>query len=114
VQPSTRAPTSTDSCDSCEMTTSPPESNGDDELPEIPDFIPDDAFSAGGPKEPSAEERASKAARIARENDRLRKAGQISDGSGKPVYRKSSKVAPWIGIGAAIAVLVVVVALLAR
>lgn len=102
------------SCHSGVMTTSPPENNGDDDLPDIPDFIPDDAFTASGPKEPSAEERAAKAARIARENDRLRKAGQISDGSGKPAYRNSSKLAPWIGIGAAVAVLVVVVALLAR
>jgi len=94
------------------MTASPPEPNGDD-VPEIPDFIPDEGFVAAGPKEPSAEERAAKAARIARGNDRLRAAGQISDGSGKPVYRRTSKVAPWIGIGAAVAVLIVVIAILA-
>lgn len=81
--------------------------------PEIPDFIPDDAFTSGAPKEPSASERAEKAARIARENDRLRRAGQIADGSGKPVYQRRSKLAPWIGIGAAVAIVIVVVALLA-
>jgi len=95
------------------MTASPPEPNGDDELPEIPDFIPEDGFLAAGPKEASAEERAAQAARIARGNDRLRAAGQIADGTGKPAYRRASKVAPWIGIGAAVAVLIVVVALLA-
>jgi len=96
------------------MTTSPSEPGGDDDLPDIPDFIPDEGFLAAGPKEPSAEERAQKAARIARENDRLRRAGEISDGTGKPVYQRRSRLAPWIGIGAAVAVLIVVVALLAR
>ena len=96
------------------MTTSPPEPSGDDDVPDIPDFIPDEGFLAAGPREPSAEERAQKAARIARENDRLRRAGEISDGTGKPVYRRRSRLAPWIGIGAAVAVLIVVVALLAR
>lgn len=80
---------------------------------EIPDFIPDDFAIDAAPKEPTAEERAAKMARIARENDRLQKAGQIADGSGKPAYRRASKVAPWVGIGAAVAILIVVVALLA-
>lgn len=100
------------------MATALPDDHDDDHVPEIPDFIPDslpsEEFLTSGPKEPSADERAAKAARIARENDRLRKAGQISDGSGKPAYRRTTKVAPWVGIGAAIAVLVLVVALLAR
>jgi|GEM_PF-323190 hypothetical protein len=95
------------------MTASPPEPDGNDDVPEIPDFIPDEGFVASGPKEPSAEERAAKAARIAQGNDRLRAAGQISDGTGKPAYRRGSKVAPWIGIAAAVAVLIVVVAVLA-
>jgi len=64
------------------MTASPPEPNGDDDLPEIPDFIPEEGFLAAGPKEASAEERAAQAARIARGNDRLRAAGQIADGTG--------------------------------
>ena len=95
------------------MTASPPEPSGDDDLPEIPDFIPDEGFLATGPKDPSAEERVAQAARIARGNDRLRAAGQISDGTGKPAYRRASKVAPWVGIGVAVAVLIVVVAILA-
>lgn len=81
--------------------------------PEIPDFIPDDAFTSSGPREPSAAERAEKAARIAKENDRLRRAGLISDGTGKPVYQRSKKLAPWVGIGAAVAVVIIIVALLA-
>lgn len=95
------------------MTASPPEPSGDDDIPEIPDFIPEDGFLAAGPTEASAQERAEQAARIARGNDRLRAAGQIADGSGKPAYRRSSRLAPWVGIGAAVAVLIVVVALLA-
>ena len=101
------------SCNAGVMTSSPPEPDGNDDVPEIPDFIPDEGFAASGPKEPSAEERAAQAARIARGNDRLRAAGQISDGTGKPAYRRGSKVAPWIGIGAAVAVLIVVIAVLA-
>ena len=93
------------------MTTSPPD--GPDFGDEIPDFIPEDFAVDSAPKEQTAEERAAKAARIARENDRLRKAGQIADGSGKPVYRRASKVAPWVGIGAAVAIVIILVALFA-
>ena len=93
------------------MTTSPPEDPGIGG--EVPDFIPDDLAIDAAPKEPTAEERVAKAARIARENDRLKKAGQIADGSGKPAYRRASKVAPWVGIGAAVAIVILVVALLA-
>ncbi|MGA0209000.1 MAG: hypothetical protein ACO3LZ_03680 [Candidatus Nanopelagicales bacterium] len=93
------------------MTTSPPD--GPDSSEEIPDFIPDDFVIDAALKEPTAEERATKAARIARENDRLRKAGQIADGSGKPVYRRASKLAPWVGIGAVVAIVIVVIALVA-
>lgn len=91
------------------MTSSPPDPSGE----QVPDFIPEDFSLDAAPKEATAEERAAKAARIARENDRLRKAGQIADGSGKPAYRRASKVAPWVGIGAAVAVVIVVIALLA-
>lgn len=91
------------------MTASPPDPSGD----QVPDFIPEDFCVDAAPKEATAEERAAKAARIARENDRLRKAGQIADGSGKPAYRRGSKVAPWVAIGAAVAVVIVLVALLA-
>ena len=96
------------------MTTSPPEPSSPDPSGDgIPDFIPDDFAVGAAPKEATAEERAAKAARIARENDRLKKAGQIADGSGKPAYRRASKVAPWVGIGAVVAVVIIVVALLA-
>jgi hypothetical protein len=88
------------------MTASPPDD-------EIPDFIPDDFAIDAAPKEPTADERAAKAARIARENDRLKRAGQIADGSGKPAYRRTAKVAPWVGIGAAVAIVIIVVALFA-
>lgn len=95
------------------MTTSPPDDSGASPGDEIPDFIPDDFAIDAAPKEPTAEERAAKAARIARENDRLKNAGQIADGSGKPVYRRASKVAPWVAIGAAVAIVIIVVALVA-
>lgn len=91
------------------MTSSPPDPSGE----QVPDFIPEGFSLDAAPKEATAEERAAKAARIARENDRLRQAGQIADGSGKPAYRRASKVAPWVGIGAAVAVVIVVIALLA-
>lgn len=91
------------------MTTSPPEDPGED----IPDFIPDDLSAQTGPKEASAEERMEHAARIARENDRLKRAGQISDGTGKPAYRRAARVAPWVAIGAGVAIVILVVAILA-
>lgn len=95
------------------MTTSPPEDPRNNPGDEIPDFIPDDFAIDSAPKEPTAEERAAKAARIARENDRLRKAGQIADGSGKPVYRRASRLVPWVAIGAAVAIVILVVAFVA-
>lgn len=95
------------------MTTTPPDGLGDNTGDEVPDFVPDDLAIDAAPKEPTAEERAAKAARIARENDRLKRAGQIADGSGKPVYRRSSRVAPWVGIGAAVAIVILVLAIVA-
>ena len=67
------------------MTTSPPEDSRNNPGDEIPDFIPDDFAIDAAPKEPTAEERAAKAARIAQENDRLKQAGQIAVGTGKRV-----------------------------
>jgi len=96
------------------MTTSPPDPTSPDPSGDgIPDFIPEDFTIDAAPKEGTAEERAARAARIARENDRLKRAGQIADGSGKPAYRRGAKVAPWIAIGAAVAIVIVVVALVA-
>ncbi len=96
------------------MTTSPPEDPGaEDPENEIPDFIPDDLVAQSGPTEASAEERMEHAARIARENDRLKRAGQISDGTGKPVYRRAARLAPWVAIGAGVAIVIILVAVLA-
>ena len=78
----------------------------------IPDFVPEDLLSDSAPVEASAEARAAEAARIAKANDRLRDAGQISDGSGKPVYRKAVKAVPWIVIGALVATGIVAFVLL--
>jgi hypothetical protein len=74
----------------------------------------DDDFIAGGIKEPTAEERAARLRHIASANDRLRAQGEISDGSGKPRFHAVRKSAPWIAIGAVIAVTIVVVVLIAR
>lgn len=74
----------------------------------------DEDFVAGAPTEASAEERIAQAQRIARANDRLRAQGEISDGTGKPAYRRLRRSAPWIVIGAIAAGVIVVVALLAR
>ncbi len=74
----------------------------------------DESFLQGGPKEASAEERVARAQRIARQNDRLRAAGEISDGTGKPGSRRRSRSLPWIVIGASVAAVIVLLALIAR
>jgi hypothetical protein len=76
--------------------------------------ILDEDFVSGAPTEASAEERIAQARRIARANDRLRAEGEISDGTGKPAYRRLRRSAPWIVIGAIVGGVIVVVALLAR
>jgi hypothetical protein len=78
------------------------------------ELVLDESFIAGAPKEDTADERIAKAARIARGNDRLAAAGEIADGSGKPVYSSLRRSTPWIAIGVAAGALIVVVALLAR
>lgn len=78
------------------------------------DFVLDDDFVAGGVKEPAAEERIAKAQRIARSNDRLKAEGEIADGSGKPGFHRVRRSAPWIAVGAVIAVAIVVIAIIAR
>ena len=67
-----------------------------------------------GEDEGSADERIAKAQRIARANDELRRAGEISDGSGKPAFHRVRRSAPWIAIGAVVAAAIVVIALIAR
>ncbi len=78
------------------------------------DIVLDENFIAGGPREAAADERIAKASRIARGNDRLAAAGEIADGSGKPAYGRLRRSTPWIAIGIAAAVVIIVVALLAR
>ena len=78
------------------------------------DLVLDEDFVAGGVAEAAADERIRKARRIAQSNDRLKASGEIADGSGKPRYHRVRKSAPWIAIGAVVAVAIVVVVLLAR
>ena len=78
------------------------------------DELLDPEFLAKGPQEASADERIAQASRIARGNEQLKRQGEISDGVGKPKYGRVRKSAPWIVIGAVIAVTIVVYALVAR
>jgi hypothetical protein len=78
------------------------------------EIVLDEDFVTGGVKEPTAEERLARAQRIARSNDRLKASGEISDGSGKPRFHRVRRSAPWIAIGSAVAIAIVVVALVAR
>ena len=87
-------------------------SSSPDPVDPFDDIVLDESFVAGGPKEAAADERIEQAARIARSNDRLRAAGEIADGSGKPGLRRRSL--PWIAIGAVVAVAIVVVVLIVR
>lgn len=75
-------------------------------------FVLDERFIQAGRPEPSAEERASKAQRIARANDELRARGEISDGSGKPVFHAKAKRNRIIAISAVVAIAIIVVVLL--
>lgn len=77
-------------------------------------IVLDDDFIAGGPRESSASERIETANRIARNNDRLRAQGEISDGMGKPRYSRLRRSTPWIAIAVVVAVTIVVVAIVAR
>jgi hypothetical protein len=78
------------------------------------EVVLDDDFIAAGPRELPAEERIAKASRIARSNDRLKAAGEIADGSGKPRYSRLRKSTPWIAIAVVVAVAIVVIAVIAR
>jgi hypothetical protein len=78
------------------------------------DLVLNEDFIADGPKEATADERIAKAARIAGANDRLRAEGEIADGSGKPRFQRVRKSAPWIAIGAIVAIAIVVVVLIVR
>lgn len=78
------------------------------------DELLDPTAAALAPKEASADERIARSRRIARENDRLTRAGEVSDGTGKPAYRRLRRSAPWIAIGAAVGVVIIVLVLIAR
>jgi hypothetical protein len=78
------------------------------------ELILNEEFVANGPKEATAEERIAKANRIARSNDRLKAAGEIADGSGKPRFQRARRSAPWIAVGAVIAIAIVVIVLIVR
>lgn len=81
-----------------------------------PDFdeLRDPEFLSKGPKEASADERITRASRIAQGNERLKREGEISDGVGKPKYGRMKRSAPWILIGAVIGVTIVVLAVITR
>lgn len=85
-----------------------------EDLDRLDELVLDDEFVSGGVTEASAEERVARARRIAHANDRLRAQGEIADGTGKPAYRRMRRSAPWIVIGAVVAGVIVVLALLAR
>ena len=78
------------------------------------DIVLDGDFIAAGTTEKSAEERIAQAKRIARNNDRLRVEGEISDGAGKPRFHRARRVVPWVMVGAIVGGAIIVVALLAR
>lgn len=77
------------------------------------ELVLDEDFVSSGPREAAADERIAQASRIARSNDRLRASGEIADGSGKPRFHRVRRSAPWIAIGAAIAIGIVVIAVIA-
>lgn len=91
-------------------TSTPDEFDLDAELEQL---VLDEDFVKDGRAEAPAEERIAKAQRIARANNELRKAGEIADGTGKPLFRNRKR--SFLIIGAAIAaVAIVLIALVAR
>lgn len=95
------------------MSTSAPDPDEFAELDRIDELVLDEDFVKGGRTEASADERIAKAQRIARENTRLRKAGEIADGSGKPVFRMRKR-SVWLIAAAVTAGAIVLIALIAR
>lgn len=78
------------------------------------EFVIDENFLKDAPREESAEERMTRMRRIAAENDRLRTAGEIADGAGKPRYSRSTRAISWILIGALAGGAIITAALLLR
>ncbi len=91
-----------------------PTESSDDPLADLDSVVLDEDFVAGGVREAPAEDRIAQARRIAAANNRLRAEGEIADGTGKPRFQRVRRSAPWIAIGAVVAVGIVVVALIAR
>ncbi len=81
---------------------------------ELEALVLDEDFIRAGSPEATAGERAERLARIGRANDQLRRAGEISDGTGKPAARRMRKAFPWIAAGVVVAVAIVVIVLIAR
>lgn len=77
-------------------------------------IVIDENFLKNAPREESADERAARMRRIAAENDRLRSAGEIADGAGKPRYSKSTRTISWILIGSLAGGAIITAALLLR
>lgn len=78
------------------------------------DELLDPEAVAKAPREDAADARIAKARRIAAANNRLAAAGEIADGTGKPASRRVRRAAPWVAIGAVVAVVIIVLALVAR
>lgn len=83
-------------------------------MPDPFDELLDPEQVAKAPREDDAQSRIARAQRIAAANDRLMAAGEIADGTGRPAARRMRKAAPWVAIGAVVAVAIVVLALIAR
>ena len=95
------------------MSATSPEPDDLSELERLDELVLDEDFVRGGRTEASADERIAKAQRIARENARLRRAGEIADGSGKPAFRMRKR-GVWLIAAAVTAGAIVLIALLAR
>ncbi len=93
-------------------TNSEPRDNFDDSV--FDDLVIDESFLAGAPREESADERVARMRRIAQENDRLRQAGEIADGAGKPRYSRTARTVSWILIGSLAGGAIITAALLVR
>lgn len=80
---------------------------------ELEQLVLDEDFVTKGHSEAAADERIAKAQRIARNNERLRREGEIADGTGKPKFQKRTRNTLII-VAAVVAVAIVVIALIAR
>lgn len=83
-------------------------------MSDSPDFdeLLDPHGQRHAPKEASATERIEQARRIAQGNERLRREGQIADGSGKPAFRAKRTMFPWILVASIIGIGIIIIAVL--